>query len=60
MLAPMKISPAVAKKTLFQIRESGTDSNDNEEDSHILYIRETRLLLVRKNLRLLMKEFFLT
>ena len=46
MLAPMKISPAaVAKKTLFQIRESGADSNNNEEDSHILYIRQTRLLL---------------
>ena len=48
MLAPMKISPAaaaVAKKTLFQIRESGADSNNNEEDSHILNIRETRLLL---------------
>ena len=45
MLAPKKISPAVAKKTLFQIRESGADSNNNEEDSHILYIRQTRLLL---------------
>ena len=45
MLAPMKISPAVAKKTLLQIRESRADSNDNEEDSHILYIREIRLFL---------------
>ena len=45
MLAPLKISPAVAKKTLLQIRESGADSDKNEEDSHILYIRETRLLL---------------
>ena len=45
MLAPMKISPAVAKKTLFQIQESGADSSNNEKDSHILYIRETHLLL---------------
>ena len=45
MLTSMKISPAVAKKTLLQIWESGADSNNNEKDSHILYIRETRLLL---------------
>ena len=44
-VSSLKISPAGAKKTLFQIRESGADSNNNEEDSHILYIRQTRLLL---------------
>ena len=45
MLAPMKMSPAVAKKTFFQIRESVAGSNINEEDSRILFICETRLLL---------------
>ena len=45
MLVSMKISPAVLKKTLFQIWESGADSNNNEEDPHILYIHETRPLL---------------
>ena len=45
MLTPMKIPRAVAKKNLLQIRESGADSNNNEEDSHILYKCQTRLLL---------------
>ena len=45
MLAPMKMSPAAAKNVFFQIWESGVGSNNNEEDSHILFICETHLLL---------------
>ena len=45
MLAPMEFSPAAAKKKYFQIWESGDGSKNNEEDSHILSICKSRLLL---------------
>ena len=44
-LADFEYVLATSKKHYFQIWESGDGSNNNEEDSHILTICETRLFL---------------